>query len=91
MIGTPPPPLVVVGSFAFVGFEGFLTVVVGLEVVPAGSTAGWLGAAPPVGAAGVCVGAEALAAGADDDDATVAGAVAVVVTFLGAGLCCVAW
>jgi hypothetical protein len=64
VIGTPPPS-VVVGSFAFLGFDGFVAVVVGVDVVPAGSTAGALAVAPPVEGVGVCVGADALTAGAE--------------------------
>lgn len=70
---------------AFLGLDGFFAVAVGagLDVVPAGSTAGWLGLAPPVvGAAGAGVGAEAAAVGADEV-VVGAGAAAVVVACLG--------
>jgi hypothetical protein len=87
VIGTPPPS-VVVGSFAFLGFDGFVAVVVGVDAVPAGSTAG-AGVAPPVDGAGVDVGADALTAGAEGA-VCVAAAAVVVVAFLAAGLC-LAW
>ncbi|HET7047039.1 MAG TPA: hypothetical protein VFI54_02120 [Solirubrobacteraceae bacterium] len=84
------PPLVVVGSFAFLGVDGFLAVAVGVEVTGAGTAAAWLGLAPPVeGGAGVAVGAEAWALA---EDVEVGAEAAVVVVFLAcwAGLCCLA-
>lgn len=84
----------VVGSFAFVGFDGFFVVAPGLDVVPAGAAATGLGLAPPVGAAGVAVAAGAGVATTGAEAVVVgAAAAAVVVAFLGcrAGLCCLAW
>jgi hypothetical protein len=80
---------VVVGSFAFLGFDGFVAVAVGL--VPAGCAAAGLGLAPPVDGAGVAVGAEL--AGAEDVAAGAAATAVEVVDFLGcwAVLCCLAW
>jgi hypothetical protein len=37
---------VVVGSFAFLGFDGVFAVSVGFDVVGAGAAAAWLGLAP---------------------------------------------
>jgi hypothetical protein len=90
LIGTPSPPVVVVGSLAFLGFDGFVAVAVGVDVVPAGSAAAWLGLAPPLeGAAGVGVDAGAWATADAEDVVVGAGTAAVVVAFLGcgAGLC----
>jgi hypothetical protein len=68
--------LVVVGSFAFVGFDGFFAASVGFDVVGAGADAAWVGLAPPVAGAADCVGVGAGAAGAGV--AAVAAGVAIV-------------
>jgi hypothetical protein len=70
------PPSVVVGSFAFLGFDGLVAVAVG--VVDTG--AAWLGLAPPVDGAGVCVGADAWAVA--EDVAVGVGAAAVLVALV---------
>jgi hypothetical protein len=83
---------VVVGSFAFLGFEaGFFADAVGAAVDAAG--ADWAGAAAcAAGAAVAWVGAEDIAADAEEVDEEVAAAAAVVVAFLAcwADLCCLA-
>jgi hypothetical protein len=83
---------VVVGSFAFLGFDGFFVVAAGVDVAPAGSTVPWLGLAPPVDAAGVGVAAGAGVATTAAEDVVVGAAAAVVVALLEccAGLCCLA-
>ena len=73
------PPSEVVGSFAFLGFAGFVAVAVGVDVADAGATA-WLGLAPPVDGAGVCAGAEAWAVA--EDVAVGVGAAAVLVALV---------
>jgi hypothetical protein len=81
---------VVVGSLAFLGFEGFAAVGAGVDVAGAGCAAGWLGLAPPVDAAGAAVATGV--AGAADEDVVVGADAAVVVTFLGcAALRFLAW
>ena len=84
------PPFVVVGSFAFLGFDGLFAVAVGDDVAGAGAAAAGLGLAPPVEAAEVCVGA--AAAVADDVAVEVGADAAVLAGFLAwwAGLCCLA-
>jgi hypothetical protein len=79
---------VVVGSFAFLGFDGFFVVAAGVDVAPAGSTVPWLGLAPPVDA-GVGVAAGAGVATTAAEDVVVGAAAAVVVALLEccAGLC----
>ena len=72
------PPSVVVGSFAFLGFDGFVAVAVGVEAAGAGVAAA--GLAPPVEAAEVCVGAEAWAVA--EDVAVGVGAEAVLVALV---------
>jgi hypothetical protein len=74
------PPSVVVGSFAFLGFDGLLAVAVGVEVAGAGTAAAWLGLAPPVAGADVCDGAEACAVA--EDAAVGVGAAAVLVALV---------
>jgi hypothetical protein len=65
------PPSVVVGSFAFLGFDGCFAVSVGLEVVGVGAAAACVGLAPPVEAEDVCVGVGAGADGAGVADVVV--------------------
>jgi hypothetical protein len=66
------PPSVVVGSFAFLGFDGFFALSVGLEVVGVGAAAACVGLAPPVEAEEACVGVGAGADGAGVAEVAVA-------------------
>lgn len=81
--------MVVVGSFAFLGFDDVFGDSVGLDVVGAGADAASVGLAPPVEGAAAGIGAGAAGAGVAD---VAAGVAALAVVFLGCGaaLCCLA-
>lgn len=83
------PPSVVVGSFAFLGFDDCFGDSVGLDVVGAGADAASVGLAPPVEGAAAGVGAGAAGAGVADVAAGLA-VLAVVFFACWAALCCLA-